>query len=259
MTADEDGAGTVIVSARLSERLWPRQDGVGRVIELNGERLEVIGIVGDLRAAFPLAPATPVAYRPVSRRMFAEPSNTGVVLLARANAGVDAAALIRREAETLDASVTAFGVSAVTDEIDTARFLATFATLMYGGMGAFGLILAAVGLGGVTSHAVARRRREIGIRVALGAQRSSVLWLVLRESSLIIAAGTVVGLIFAVLLTRALSALLDTLAETTQTTMTDPVILVGGPALLAALALIACYLPARDSIRIEPTVALRTE
>jgi predicted permease len=258
--ADEESrAQTAVVGATLAARLWPGQDGVGQVVELDGERLEVIGIARDLRAAFPLAPATPVVYRPVNLKTFAEPSNTGLVVLARIDGRSDASSLIRGASEMLDASVTVFGVSAVTRELEQARFLATFATLIYGGMGLFGLVLASVGLGGVTAHAVARRRREIGIRMALGARRPSVLWLVLRESSIIVAAGLATGLVLALLLTRALSAVIDTLAETTQTTLGDPLILAGGPALLAMLAFIACYVPARASTRIDPNVALRAD
>jgi predicted permease len=259
-TADEESPTRgVVVSATLAERFWPGRDAIGQPIELDDQTFDVIGVVGDLRAAFPLAPNVPVAYRAVSPELFANPSQNGVIVLARISGSTDAAALIRRESRMLDESITGFGVSAVTDDMAAARFLATFATLMYGGMGVFGLVLAAVGLGGVTAHAVARRRREIGIRMALGATRGSVLWLVLRESSAIIAAGTVTGLGLAVLLTRALSAVIETLAETTATTIMDPLVLVGGPALLATLALIACYVPARESTRIDPTVALRTE
>jgi ABC-type antimicrobial peptide transport system permease subunit len=131
--------------------------------------------------------------------------------------------------------------------------------MVYGGMGVFGLVLASVGLAGVTAQAVARRRREIGIRMALGAKRADVLWLVLRESGAIVAAGSVAGLAAALLITRALASVVETLAETTRTSMTDPVLLVGGPALLAGLALAACYVPARHSTRIDPATVLRAE
>jgi ABC-type antimicrobial peptide transport system permease subunit len=126
-------------------------------------------------------------------------------------------------------------------------------------MGVFGLILAAVGLAGVTAQAVARRTHEIGIRIALGARRGEVLWLVLRESSAIVAAGTVVGLGAALVVTWALASFVEALAETTRTSMSDPLLLIGGPALLAGLALVACYLPARRSTRINPVTALRAE
>ena len=126
-------------------------------------------------------------------------------------------------------------------------------------MGVLGLILASVGLAGVTAYAVARRTREIGIRIALGAQRTQVLWLVLREAAAIVVVGTASGLVLALMVTRALSGVLEALAETTRTSVSDPRLLIGGPVLLLVLALVACYLPARRATRIDPLTALRTE
>jgi putative ABC transport system permease protein len=143
--------------------------------------------------------------------------------------------------------------------VEQAMFLARVATLVYGGMGVLGMLLAAVGLAGVTAYGVARRTREIGIRIALGARRSDVLRLVLRESAAITLAGTLTGTALAILVTRALAGVVEALAETTRTSISDPSLLVGGPALLVALALIACYVPARRSARIDPVAALRAE
>ncbi len=95
--------------------------------------------------------------------------------------------------------------------------------------------------------------------MALGARRGDVLLLVLREGVGIVAAGTIVGLALALAATRALASFLETMAETTRTTTSDPLLLVGAPALLAGIALAACYLPARRSTRISPVSALRTE
>jgi ABC-type antimicrobial peptide transport system permease subunit len=232
---------------------------LGRTIDLDGTRREVIGVVGDIRSAFPLAPTQPGVYRPITPSGFAAPSKHGVTLAVRVAPGVDASTLLPREIEAIDAQVTVFEITRMVDDIAQTQYLAHFATVVYGGMGVFGLILAAVGLAGVTAQAVAQRRREIGIRMALGARYAGVLWLVLRESSAIIAAGTVAGLAAALGLTWALASVVETLAETTQTSMTDPLLLVGGPALLGALALVACYLPARRSTRIDPATVLRAE
>jgi ABC-type antimicrobial peptide transport system permease subunit len=122
-------------------------------------------------------------------------------------------------------------IKRLTQEVDQALFLARVATYVYGGMGVLALVLASVGLAGVTAYAVARRTREIGIRMALGAGRSHVLWLVLREGAVIIAAGTMTGVVLALAMTRALSGVVEALAETTRTSVSDPLLLVGGPAL----------------------------
>jgi ABC-type antimicrobial peptide transport system permease subunit len=128
-----------------------------------------------------------------------------------------------------------------------------------GAIAALALALAFVGIYSLLAYSVARRTREIGIRMALGARRSHILWLVLREGAAIVAAGTLTGVLLALALTRALSGAVEALAETTRTSVSDPRLLLGGPALLVALALMACYLPARRATRVDPITALRSE
>jgi putative ABC transport system permease protein len=121
------------------------------------------------------------------------------------------------------------------------------------------LILASVGLAGVTAYSVARRGREIGIRIALGATSRNVLGLVMREGAVLAAVGTVIGLAGAWAATKVLSAMVSVVASATSASTSDPLLLVGAPLVLAALALLACYLPARKSITIDPASALRQE
>ncbi len=105
----------------------------------------------------------------------------------------------------------------------------------YGGIGVFGLVLAAIGLAGVTAYAVARRRKEIGIRMALGASKAQVLRLVLREGTALVSVGTVLGFLGAIALAKVLSALASIFVEALQVGTDDPRLLVGAPLLLAAL------------------------
>ena len=256
---ETDEARVIVINDTLARQVWPGEDPLGRTIDLDGMRREVVGVVGDIRSAFPLAPIQPGVFRPITPSGFAAPSKHGVTLAVRVAPGVDASTLLPREIDAIDPQVTVFEITRMVDDIAQTQYLAHFATLVYGGMGVFGLILASVGLAGVTAQAVAQRRREIGIRMALGARYAGVLWLVLRESSAIIAAGTIAGLAAALGLTWALASFVETLAETTRTSMTDPFLLVGGPALLGALALVACYLPARRTTRIDPATVLRAE
>jgi putative ABC transport system permease protein len=130
------------------------------------------------------------------------------------------------------------------------------ASWTYALIGIFGLILAAVGLAGVTAYSVTQRRHEIGIRMALGARAADVLGLVMKEGVTLVTVGTVVGLAFAWAGIRALSGMFFSVASVQGN---DPVLLVGAPLLLAGLALIACYVPARKSMRVDPAVALRQE
>jgi ABC-type antimicrobial peptide transport system permease subunit len=127
--------------------------------------------------------------------------------------------------------------------------LATLSTAF----GTLALALSAVGLYGVMAYTVARRSREIGIKLALGAARSSVLWHVLRDTIVVSAAGIAVGLVVAVALAESVSAFLFGLAPR------DPVTLGGSAAVLLAVALVAGYLPARKAAGVDPMRALRTE
>jgi ABC-type antimicrobial peptide transport system permease subunit len=126
-------------------------------------------------------------------------------------------------------------------------------------LGAFALVLACIGLGGVTAYAVERRRKEIGIRMALGARDRQVQGLVLREGTALVVTGSVLGFGGAVALSRAFAAFSDALARTFVKSANDPFLLLGAPLLLASLAMLACYLPARRATRIDPISALREE
>ena len=123
----------------------------------------------------------------------------------------------------------------------------------------FGLVLAAIGLAGVTGYAVARRRKEIAIRMAVGASPAQVLGLVLREGTALTAVGTALGYLGAVALARVLGSLAHMFADALRFGTNDPLLLVGAPLLLAAVALLACYIPARRSTQIDPLEALRQE
>jgi ABC-type antimicrobial peptide transport system permease subunit len=249
----------VVVNEAMAARAWPGSDPIGQPLKLGDETWEVVGVVADIRSAFPLAPTLPAVYQPVTADGFARPARNGVTIAVRTGPGVDGSALLLDEVRAASADLTVVDIRPLTREVDQAMFLARVATYTYGGMGVLALVLATVGLAGVTAYAVARRTREIGIRMALGARRSQVLWLVLRESTVLILAGTATGLVLALVLTRALSSVVEALAETTRTSLSDPLLLVGGPGVLILIALIACYLPARRSIQIDPLLALRSE
>jgi putative ABC transport system permease protein len=142
-----------------------------------------------------------------------------------------------------------------------AEFMAPLqiAAWTYGLIGVFGIVLASVGLAGVTAYSVARRGREIGIRMALGAENRDVLALVMKEGLALVAVGTVVGMAGAWIGSRLLAAMNSSVGTVSSTSTSDPTVLFGAPLLLALVAAIACYLPARRSVTVDPAVVLRQD
>ncbi|MBI4474148.1 MAG: ABC transporter permease [Acidobacteria bacterium] len=258
--ADEsDDARVLIINETMATKTWPGEDPIGRQVEIEGAQHTVVGMTKDFRSGAVLEPPRPGAFLPMKAKDIARPSHQGVTLLVRAKPGVDAAAAIRNEMRAIDPALTVFNVSSLREEVAALMYVMRLATYVYGGIGLFGLILAVVGLGGVTAYSVTLRTREIGIRMALGAQRVDVLRLVLKEGFLLVVAGTVIGHASAWGAMRALGSFFEALTTVTKTSTSDPLLVIGAPVLLAALTMVACYLPARRATRIDPLVSLRQE
>jgi putative ABC transport system permease protein len=162
-------------------------------------------------------------------------------------------ATARGEIRALDPTLPLFDVKTMTDHMRLQLFPARVAATVLGAFGLVALMLAAIGIYGVTSYAVAQRTREIGIRMALGAQLSDVLKLILTSGVKLTAIGMAIGLAGAFLLTRALTSLLSGVSAT------DPATFVSVSAVLVVVALLASYLPARRATKVDPLVALRYE
>lgn len=247
----------VVLNETAAKKLFGNANAIGKHLKDGGVGYEVVGVVHDLRSG--MGSHSAIAYVALSRDDFARPPAAGIIILTRAKTGVDGAAAIREVAYGLDPKLTPFHVETLSDQLALSRREMRSAMWNYGGIGAFGLILSAIGLAGVTAYAVAQRTREIGIRMALGAKKGQVLRLVLREGISLIAVGTLLGFAGAVLVSKALEAATSVFADALAMGTNDPRLLVGAPALLAALALLASYLPARAAVRIDPLKALRTE
>ncbi|MGA2850081.1 MAG: FtsX-like permease family protein [Terracidiphilus sp.] len=247
----------VVINETAAKKLFGSTNAIGKHLKDRSRSYEVVGVVHDLKSGMGMKQA--IAYVALSRDDFARPRASGITILVRTKTGVDGAAAIREVVSGLDPKLVPFHVETLSDQLAMSRRGIRSAMWTYGGIGGFGLILSAIGLAGVTAYAVAQRKREIGIRMALGANKGQVLRLVLREGITLIAAGTVLGFAGAVLVSKALEAVTSVLADALAMGTNDPRLLMGAPALLAALALIACYVPARAAVRIDPLKALRTE
>jgi putative ABC transport system permease protein len=273
----------VIVCREFARQFWKGGDAVGRQIETGDDEMaasgvlpgtydyrvgaggrrhrvfQVVGVAGDVAEGLVAQKPSPVVYFPLRTADYAMPAAQGLTLMVRTVPGVDVMAAVRREIFALDPNITPFRQRSMAEQIE--QFMAPLrsSSWTYGLIGIFGLVLSAVGLAGMTAYSVAQRGREIGIRIALGAQKGNVLGLVMKEGLRLVVTGTAIGMAGAWTGSRLLSAMNSSVGKVTSTSATDPVVLFGAPLLLALLALVACYLPARKSMRIDPVVALRQE
>jgi predicted permease len=253
------GSRVVVVNDTMAQRIWPGQDAVGNLLEFDGRAYEVVGIARDIRSAMPLGASQPAVYQPVLPADYTTPSRYGLTILVRVTPGFDAVSRLRAEVENVDSKLTIFNVRRMEDIARESLFFAQLAVRVYGAMGIFAMILACSGLAGVTAYSVARRRREIGIRMALGSPKRDVYRLVLQESAYMILIGGTLGLGIALAVMRALNSVLSALADATRTSTADPLLLAGTPLLLIAVSLLVCYFPARQAAGIDPASALRSE
>jgi macrolide transport system ATP-binding/permease protein len=256
-----DGSKTFSLPAVLNEsaaqRLFGNQNAIGKHVSDDKQSYEVVGVVRDLKDVEGFSQS--IIYLPLRPRDFARPPAGGMTILVRSDAGTDVLSGIRKEIAFIDPNLNIFNVETLSAYLDRSRSALRFSVQTWGGIGVFGLVLAAIGLAGVTAYAVAQRRKEIAIRTALGASRAQVLRLVLREGTTLVSVGTLIGFLGAIALARILSALANMFVDAFRFGTNDPRLLLGAPLLLAAVAMLACYVPARRSAQIDALKALREE
>ena len=247
----------VVLNATAERKLFGNENAIGKRVKDGKGSYEVVGVVPDLKNGIGINQS--IVYLPLTPRDFARPPAGGITILVRSDAGPDALSGIRDEIAVIDPNLNIFDVQTLSDYLERSRASTRFSVQTYGGIGAFGLVLAAIGLAGVTAYSVAQRRKEIAIRTALGASRAQVLRLVLREGATLVGVGTVLGFLGAMAMAKILSALTNIFVEALRVGTNDPRLLIGAPVLLAAVAMLACYVPARRSAQIDPLKALREE
>ncbi len=254
-----------IVSESLQNHYWPGKDAVGKRIKwgLPSSRtpwFTIVGVVGDVKDG-PLgsSPAMHV-YVPHSRLAVelgdSSPSGFGRSIRIALLANGDPASLVapgRREIAALDASLPVTRIGTMAQQVTDSIAPQSFSTMVLSAFALGALLLAAVGLYGVLAFAVTERRREIGVRIALGASRRAVLGMVVHQGMLLVVIGLAAGLAAAGALTRVMASLLY------RTDPYDPWTFIGAPIVLACVGFIACYVPARRAAGVDPIVALRSE
>jgi putative ABC transport system permease protein len=247
-----DNEPTAVINERLARREFPGQDPIGRRIRLDASEpaLTIVGIAADLRYARLDTAPEPEVYVPYSRvdGMF------GFTALVRtAGDPLALAPVIRPLVAGIDQTQIADDVMTLEGSLADSIAPRRWNLYLLGTFAASALVLAIIGLYGLMACWVTQRRQEIGVRMALGARRQEVVRLVVRQGMGIALIGLTVGVISAVALTRLMSSLLYGVSAT------DPATYAGIALLLAAVALLACYLPARRAMRVDPMVALRYE
>jgi putative ABC transport system permease protein len=255
---DRDAAGApdvVIINAAAARRYWPDEDPLGRRIDVSfadqPRWFQIVGIVGDVKHAGLEQDTDPEAYMPYPQAPFTGNARR-LAIVVRTRAPLAAmAAMLRSVVGELDRNQPIGTVSAMEDLISASVAPRRLNLGLVGAFAAVALLLTAAGLYGVMSYLVAQRTREIGVRMALGASRASVLGLMLRQAGTMMILGIGVGLAGALALTRSLSSLL--FGVTTR----DPAIYGGVSVLLALVALLAIAVPSSRATRIDPLAALR--
>ena len=255
--ADASEALPVVLNQSAVRGFFGNRNAIGGRLRDDQQSYEVVGVVPDLN--YGIGDSQSVVYLPLTQRNFARPPADGITVMVQSNAGTDALASIRKEIASFDPNLNVFNVRTLSDYLALSRAADRFALDTYGGIGLFGLGLAGIGLAGVTAYSVAQRRKEIGIRTALGASKAQVLRLVLREGAVLVSVGTILGFLGAFALAKVLSTMTNVLVESLNVGTNDPRLLVGAPVLLAGLALLACYVPARTAAKIDPLRAIREE
>lgn len=247
------GAGAVIVNEAFEKHHFPGESAVGKRIRLlaGGEaRWEtVVGVVNDVRQSGLAGDVMPEVYSP-------ELEDAGGALSFVLRVTGDPASLIpavRRVVAEVEPNQPLHNVMTMEQRLADTTTSRRLNTVLLGSFAAVALLLTVVGIYGVMSYAVTQRRREIGVRMALGAQRSEVLGLILRAGLRLTLLGAAIGLVGALAVTRYLSSQLYAVQAT------DPLTFLGIPVALMGVALLACWLPARRAARVDPMVALRSE
>lgn len=250
MTSDAVAA---VVSRGAAEHYWPNDNPIGHRIRVTAHRdtvdATVVGVVGDVKRGASAEPAERMVYLPITRPVWG-----GVNLVARTS-GEPGPLLpaFRRAFAALDPDLPLSGLETGPQALDAVLVRERLTMSILGAFSGLALLLAALGLYGVVSYAVTQRVPEIGIRMALGARRWQITRLVVRQAATMVGLGVVIGIAGAAWLARAMQSLLYGVSSI------DPATFAGVVALLAAVALVASYLPARRAVRVDPATALRAE
>ena len=243
-----------VVSQAFVKKYWPDEDPIGQTIQFGNmdtdlRLLNIVGVVGDVHDYGVDVAVGPTVYANAQQRL--PSSNWNVVARAQVEPG-SLVPVMRETVRSLDSQLP-LKFRTLDQVFSSSLDQRRFSLVIFGVFGVVALLLAAMGIYGVTAYAVTQRTREIGIRMALGAQIGDVLKMMLRYAMSLVVIGTIVGLVGAYAITRVMSSLLF---EVTPTDLTTFVVV---PLILLLVALIASFLPARRATKVDPLITLKAE
>jgi putative ABC transport system permease protein len=265
----ENSQPVVIINETLQRRFFPNEDPIGKTVRMGPPthlfsrdaqtqenrfaRREIVGVAADVKGGALDQPVSPLVYAPLPQHVREGFSNS-LMLAVRTEAAPDVGAgAIREQARALDQDQPIDNVRAMGELFDRSVSQAKFTLLLLGLFALVALLLAAIGVYGVTSYAVEQRTREIGVRMALGAQPRVVLRMVIGQGATLVLTGVAIGVAAAWALTRLMATMLF------EVRATDPATFALIALLLAGIAIVACWIPARRAAKVDPMVALRCE
>ncbi|HWN98896.1 MAG TPA: ABC transporter permease [Blastocatellia bacterium] len=250
-TDNADSQSVAIVDETLARMYWPDGDALGKRVETTGDMtwLTIVGVVGGIKEVGLAEELQPHIYVPLAQ---------GPTLQAQLAVRTDGPfntliGAIRSEVSEVDPEIPVYSIRAMNDVIGRTLNSQRLTNILLTAFSVLALLLAAVGIYGTMALYVASRKKEFGIRLALGAPQAVLLRLVLREGMVLIATGVAIGIAGAAAMSRAIESLLF------EVSPTDPAVLIAVPLLLVLVALAACFVPARRASRIDPMIALRVE
>ena len=243
-----------VINQMMAKSLWPGEDAVGHHFSFgksDAAPVEVVGVVKDGRYSGAMEDQRPYFYVPLSQRYSA-------IRVLHVRGAVDPLSLgsaVQREIQRVDPTLPVYGVQSMRHSLNGVNgfFLARMGAMFASVLGMLGLMLAVVGVYGVVSYTVALRTQEIGVRMALGAQRGKILAMILRQGVTLAGYGLLIGVALALALSRLLKSLLF------QVSTADPLTYAGVLLLMLGITVVACYIPARRASAVDPLVALRFE
>jgi predicted lysophospholipase L1 biosynthesis ABC-type transport system permease subunit len=238
-----------MINEEFARRTWPGETAVGKALRFGTREIPVIGVVADVRQGGLAEPVEPAVYLHVLQQFRSRMS----IVVRTSGDPLRYAETVRRAIWSKNPEQTITAVTTLDDIVRRSVTRPRLLAWLLGLFGTLGLTLGALGIFGVLAFAVSQRRREIGVRVALGASPRSVLWLILAQGMLLAVCGVLIGVAGAALLTRSMESVLFGIEPWDPWTFVQVVV-----ALLAAAAL-ASWLPARRAVAIDPVTALRAE